>query len=122
MIHPTRKGLVRYFRWLTRGKVVNNPWGELMVQGILNCKPQAPVRATPFTDAQLRSCRTPTLLLVGEQSVIYDPARVLRRAAALIPAVTGELVSGASHGLNYEQANLVNSRVLAFLEDRGNAA
>jgi pimeloyl-ACP methyl ester carboxylesterase len=114
MIRPTRNGLIGYFHWLTRGKVTNAQWGELMVQGILNCKPQPPVRATPFTDAQLRGCSVPTLLIVGEQSVIYDPRKAAQRAARFMPHVSTEIIADASHGLNYEQADLVNSRLISF--------
>ncbi len=114
MIHPTRKGLVRYFRWLTRGKAVNSQWGELMVLGILGCKPQPPIRAVPFTDDQLRSCLIPSKLIVGEKSVIYDPTKAVSRAAKFMPRVSTEVVPEVSHGLLYEQADLVNSRLLSF--------
>lgn len=116
MIFPTRSGLIRYFRWLTRGRVVNAQWGELMVQGILNCKPQPPVRAIPFTDAQLADCLIPTLVLAGEQSVIYDPRKAVMRATKYMPDVTTEIIADASHGLICEQAELVNSDIIAFLE------
>jgi pimeloyl-ACP methyl ester carboxylesterase len=119
MIYPTRNGLTRYFRWLTRGKATNSAWGELMIQGILNCKPQPPVRAAPFTDAQLNSCSVPALLLVGEKSVIYDPTKAIQRAERFMPHVSAEIVADASHGLNYEQPDLVNSRVIAFLAKGG---
>lgn len=117
MIHPTRKGLVRYFRWLTRGNAVNSQWGELMVLGILSCKPQPPIRAVPFSDDQLRSCLTPSKLIVGQESVIYDPTKAVSRAAQLMPRVSTEVVPHASHGLIYEQADLVNSSLLSFLEE-----
>jgi pimeloyl-ACP methyl ester carboxylesterase len=119
MIHPTRRGLQRYFKWLTRGKSVNKDWGELMIQGILNRKPQPPIRAKPFSDAQLSSCRSPVLLIVGQQSVIYNPQRVIERAKQLIPQVQAEVISDASHGLKYEQADLVNSRILRFFVESG---
>jgi pimeloyl-ACP methyl ester carboxylesterase len=116
MIYPTRNGLIKYFRWLTRGKATNSEWGELMVQGILNCKPQPPVRATPFSDSQLSGCLAPTLLLVGEKSLIYDPEKAVQRAARFMPHVSTEILADASHGLNYEQPDLVNSKLIAFLE------
>jgi pimeloyl-ACP methyl ester carboxylesterase len=117
MIYPTRNGLTRYFKWLTRGKATNSQWGELMIRGILHCKPRSPVRAAPFTDAQLRLCATPTLLLVGEKSVIYDPAKAVKRAETFMPNVRSEIIADASHGLNYEQADLINSRLVSFFEE-----
>jgi pimeloyl-ACP methyl ester carboxylesterase len=80
MVHPTRAGLIKYFRWMTRGYSVNEKWGELMLQGILNTRPQPPIRATAFSDAELRRVKVPTLILIGKHSVIYDPDRTRRLA------------------------------------------
>jgi pimeloyl-ACP methyl ester carboxylesterase len=118
MIHPTRAGLVRYFRWMTRGSTVDKNWGELMVLGILNTRPQPPIRATPFSDADLRQLKTPVLLLIGERSVIYNPQRVYQRARKLIPGIQAEIVPNASHGLNYEAVDLVNNRMLGFFNPK----
>ena len=116
MVHPTRPSLIKYFRWMTGGYVVNRDWGELMVQGVLNTKPQPPIRATPLTDEELRQVQVPTLLLIGERSVIYDPQRAYRRATRLIPAIQAEIVPGASHALNAEKSKLVNERILQFCQ------
>jgi pimeloyl-ACP methyl ester carboxylesterase len=119
MIHPTRTGLIRYFRWLTRGKVVNKNFGELMILGILNTRPQQPVRATVFKDEELQQVKVPVLLLIGERSVIYNPKSALQRATRLIPNIKAEIISGASHGLNMEQAEIVNEHILQFLSQEG---
>jgi pimeloyl-ACP methyl ester carboxylesterase len=116
MIHPTRAGLIRYFRWMTRGYVVNRNWGELMVLGVLNTRPQPPIRATVFSDEELRRVQTPTLLLVGGRSVIYNPSRALRRATRLMPNLEAEIIPDASHALNDEKAELVNARILQFCQ------
>lgn len=118
MIHPTRKGLQRYFRWLTRGnKGMNTEWGQSMVLGILNWKPQPPIRVSPFNDEQLRACQAPTLLFVAEKSVLYEPATAIKRATQLIPNLTAEIVPDASHGLVYEQADLINNRLVSFFQE-----
>ncbi len=114
MVHPTRAGLVQYFHWMTRGYSVNKEWGELMLLGILNTRPQPPIRASAFSDADLRNMKTPTLLLIGERSVIYNPKRVYRRACRLIPDIQVEIVPNASHALNTEAAEYVNARILQF--------
>jgi pimeloyl-ACP methyl ester carboxylesterase len=118
MIHPTRNGLQRYFRWLTRGnKGMNTEWGQTMVLGILNWKPQPPIRVTPFNDEQLRACRVPTLLFVAERSVLYEPTKAVKRATQLIPNLTAVIVPDASHGLVYEQADLINNRIVSFFQE-----
>jgi pimeloyl-ACP methyl ester carboxylesterase len=117
MVLPTRPGLIRYFRWMTRGYAVNPKWGELMLQGILNTRPQPPIRATPFSDAQLRSVTVPVLVLIGGRSVIYDPLRAQQRARQLLPNVQAEIIPDASHALVEEKAELVNARILQFCRD-----
>ena len=118
MIYPTRKGLQRYFRWLTRGnKGMNTEWGQTMVLGILNWKPQPPIRVTPFNDEQLRACHAPTLLFVAERSVLYEPTKAVKRATQLIPNLTSVIVPNASHGLVYEQADLINNKIVSFFQE-----
>jgi pimeloyl-ACP methyl ester carboxylesterase len=114
MLHPTRPGLIRYFRWMTQGYVVNPDWAELMLLGILNTHSQPPIRAFPFSDAQLRSVESPVLVLIGERSVIFNPKRVQRRASRQIKNVQANIISNASHGLNAEKSELVNACVLQF--------
>jgi pimeloyl-ACP methyl ester carboxylesterase len=116
MVHPTRAGLVKYFRWLTRGYVVDRRWGELMVLGILNTRPQPPIRATPFGDEELHGVKVPTLLLIGGRSVIYNPHRALQRATRTMPNLEAEIIPDASHALNAEKAELVNARILRFCQ------
>jgi pimeloyl-ACP methyl ester carboxylesterase len=116
MMHPTRTGLIQYFHWMTMGYRVNEKWGELMLLGILNTRPQPPIRASAFRDAELRRVQAPTLLLIGERSVIYDLNRVFHRARQLIPEVQAEIIPNASHAVNAEAADLVNERVLRFCQ------
>jgi pimeloyl-ACP methyl ester carboxylesterase len=117
MIYPSRRGLIRFFRWLTRGYPTNRDYGEMMLQGILNTRPLPPLRPRPFSDSQLSSLPNPVLLLVGEKSVIYRPQEVIKRAQRMIPRVQAGLIPNASHALNMEQADVVNQRVTAFLAE-----
>jgi pimeloyl-ACP methyl ester carboxylesterase len=118
MVHPTRSGLIKYFRWMTRGYQVNPAWAELMLLGILNTRPQPPIRATPFSDEQLSTIRAPVLVLIGSRSVIYNPVSVQRRAAQMIPNVQAEIIPEASHALIEEKSELVNSRILQFCQKK----
>jgi pimeloyl-ACP methyl ester carboxylesterase len=118
MIYPTRAGLVRYFRWMTRGYQVNRSWAELMLLGILNMRPQPPIRATVFSDAALRRVEAPMLLLVGGRSVIYNPERAYRRAIRLVPNLQAEIIPDASHALTMEKSEIVNARILQFCQQQ----
>lgn len=117
MICPTRAGLINYFRWMTKGYRVEEKWGELMILGILNTHPQPPVRATAFSESDLRSVRAPVMVLIGECSVIYDPRRTHQRAASLIPHAQTEIIPEASHALIAEKPEIVNERMLKFLAE-----
>jgi pimeloyl-ACP methyl ester carboxylesterase len=118
MVHPTRPGLIKYFHWLTRGYAVNPNWGELMLLGILNTRPQPPIRATPFSDTQLRSVRVPVLVLIGGRSVIYNPRGAQRRAMHNVPNVQAEIIPDASHALIEEISDLVNARTIHFCQSK----
>jgi pimeloyl-ACP methyl ester carboxylesterase len=87
-----------------------------MIQGILNTRPQPPIRASAFSDEDLRRVRVPTLLLIGGRSVIYNPQRVFRRATRLIPGIRAEIFPDSSHGLNAEKSDIVNERILKFCQ------
>jgi pimeloyl-ACP methyl ester carboxylesterase len=116
MIYPTRDGLIRYFRWMTQSYQVDRSWAELMLLGILNMRPQPPIRATVFNDAELRRMKAPTLLLVGGRSVIYDPERACQRATRLMPNLEAEIIPEASHALTMEKSEIVNARILQFCQ------
>ncbi len=116
MIYPTRPGLIRFFKWMMQGYQTDKRWGELMLQGILNTKPQPPLRAKPFSDAELKAIQVPVLLLIGAKSVIYDPQRACQRASRLISGIQAMIVPDASHALLSEKSNLVNAQMLQFFQ------
>ena len=116
MVHPTRPGLQKYFRWMTQGYMVNPKWGELMILGVLNTRPQPPIRAKAYTDDELKQVLVPTLLIVGGKSVIYDPERIVERASRLIPNIKAEIIPDASHAVNAEKADEVNKLILDFFQ------
>ncbi|MFI6708484.1 alpha/beta fold hydrolase [Nonomuraea sp. NPDC050478] len=72
--------------------------------------------ARPFTDEELSSIRVPALVLLAGRSMLLSPHKALRRASALIPGVRAEIVPGIGHGLPLEAPELVNTRVLRFID------
>lgn len=62
-----------------------------------------------------KQIQIPTLLLVGDHEILYDPRRALQRAKQLIPHIETELVSDAGHLLNSDQPEKVDEIVLRFL-------
>ena len=71
---------------------------------------------TPLADDELMSIRVPTLILIGEDEPLYDPAAALERARLLIPNVEGRLVPLASHLLPMERPGFVDAAIESFLD------
>lgn len=68
-------------------------------------------------DEELASLRCPTLLLLGSEEVIYDPARAIERARRLIPFVEAEIYPGLGHLLGVQRADLIDGKILDFLRE-----
>ena len=81
------------------------------------------VAPTVFSDDELQAMHVPTLLLIGEREVIFDPRSALTRARRLMPDLEGALVPRSSHEMCFGQRDLVDGRILDFLQktetDRG---
>lgn len=68
-----------------------------------------------YSDDELRSITHPSLLLVGDRDVIYDPVKVLRRADETMPDVEVALITGGGHTLSLDEPEAVSRRILGFL-------
>ena len=63
----------------------------------------------------IKNLKTLTLLLIGDQEVIYEANKTLKRAEELVENIQTALIPNCSHLLIYEQTELVNSHILNFL-------
>jgi pimeloyl-ACP methyl ester carboxylesterase len=70
---------------------------------------------TVFADDDLRGLNAPTLLLVGEHEIFYQPQAALECAQRLLPHLEAEMLPHAGHALSIEQPAIVNGRLLQFL-------
>ncbi len=82
----------------------------------------APTRDHRVPPQSLRRLTTPTLLLLAEDTRIYDLATVAERAGRLLPNVEIESTPNAGHGLPFQYPKQVTSRVLAFMDTQDKAA
>lgn len=73
------------------------------------------IAALNFTD-RLQTLNLPTLVLVGDQDVGTPPA-MARELAAAIPGARLEVIAGAAHLSNIEQAEIFNRLLLQFFGD-----
>jgi pimeloyl-ACP methyl ester carboxylesterase len=117
---PTRRMFYWSFQWTTTTPLDTrqpHPLIEQIMMGALSFKPQelSLGPASVFTDDELRQIAMPTLLLIGDHEVIYEPTAVLARARRLIPHIEAELITGGGHLFPVDQADATNTRMLAFL-------
>jgi pimeloyl-ACP methyl ester carboxylesterase len=68
-----------------------------------------------FNDNELKKIKTPTLLLIGDREVIYNPAKAIRRATRLIANIETAIVKNANHNAEYTASEEVNRKVIEFL-------
>jgi pimeloyl-ACP methyl ester carboxylesterase len=124
MFLPRRFVVDSFMSWLTYKENLRDPHTrtiydclvDQMYLGARHFRMQAGVLPGVFSDDELRTLQAPTLLLIGQQEVIYDPAAALQRARRLLPNFEGALVPRASHDMSFSQSQLVNARILEFLK------
>src|ERR1019366_2605129 len=127
MLPPKRFWVKKPLRWMTCKENLE----DITVRTIFKCMTNqmslgaahfhlqlqtVTVKASVFSDDELRSMRVPTLLLYGQQEVVCDAANALRRAEKLLPNFEGELVPRASHSMVIEKHDIVDKRILEFLK------
>jgi pimeloyl-ACP methyl ester carboxylesterase len=64
----------------------------------------------------LKSLKMPVLFLVGENEKIYSAQNAVDRLNKIAPHITVEIIPDAGHDLSAVQAELVNQKILDFLE------
>jgi pimeloyl-ACP methyl ester carboxylesterase len=70
----------------------------------------------PLPRALLHRHTSPTLLLVGEHEVLFNPHAVVARARRVLPNLTAAaIIPGAGHVVHYERPDVVNTHILEFL-------
>jgi pimeloyl-ACP methyl ester carboxylesterase len=69
-----------------------------------------------LSDAEIGAIRAPTLLLIAEHEILYEPRSTLRTAMKRMPGLEGEIVPGAHHLAAMAQPDAVNARIVNFLQ------
>ena len=96
----------------------DDAWRRLMGVTMAESPEVSVTQAPVFSRAELKRITAPMLLLIGEYEQLYDPAATLARARRLKPGIAAELVSGADHIAAMAQPDIVNARLLGFLDGR----
>ena len=69
-----------------------------------------------ISEVELSRISVPTLFIVGENEVIYDPVAAIEKVNLLMPDVETRLVPNANYLVSMEQPTLVNNHILQFLD------
>jgi pimeloyl-ACP methyl ester carboxylesterase len=112
--------------WFLRGASVkgynrNDLVQETFLSGVAGIRSKAVMRPI-INDDEWKQIQMPTLLLVGESEILYDPRVAIQRAKQLIPHIETEIISQAGHLLNGDQPEKVGESVLRFLEAKHQCA
>ena len=69
----------------------------------------------PLPNEDFQNLKTPTLLLLGDHEILYEADQAINRAEELVENIQTAIIPNASHMVNWEQTELVNSHILDFL-------
>jgi pimeloyl-ACP methyl ester carboxylesterase len=108
------------FNWIWQDFPRDEIFTEYTRAGKVNGFPSNQLPPPVYSDEELRKVQTPMFLLIGDHEVIYDPQRVILRATSLVPCLKAEIIPNANHNAQVTAADLVNTKILNFLEEKTN--
>ncbi|MFJ6944407.1 alpha/beta fold hydrolase [Streptomyces wuyuanensis] len=76
----------------------------------------------PLSEDELRSIRTPLYVIMGKHSLLVHPKRQLERVPRLVTGARAEIIAATGHGPQIDHPEVVNSRMLDFMEDADSQA
>jgi pimeloyl-ACP methyl ester carboxylesterase len=107
-------------RWMNGDIELSDEEVELVVRVFETYRQRLP-RPGRLDDEQLRRITTPTLLLLSQDTVIFDPMKVAERAKRLLADVTVNISPNAGHGLLFQHPNQITAKILDFAANRNHA-
>ncbi|MFC0548936.1 alpha/beta fold hydrolase [Kutzneria chonburiensis] len=118
LVNRTEAEYERFGR-LVEGGWPNDPDRQRLVNyGLAHYRSSVPM-IRYASDEQLHRLRMPSLVLLGENSIVHDASKVRTRVRRLMPEACVEIIPGAPHPLAETHAEVVNEKVLAFLKSHG---
>jgi pimeloyl-ACP methyl ester carboxylesterase len=106
--------LARFNRWLN-GDVDLTPAQVELLQVSMGTYRQRLPRPGRLADEELRRITAPTLLMMAQETKLYDPIEVAERARRAIPDVTIDITPRAGHGLLFQYPTELTARINDFL-------
>lgn len=74
------------------------------------------INMMPYTLKELKSLKIPVYVLIGDDDMINND-KTLRMANEVLPYGKGEKLENAGHFLSIDQAKVVNTKIIQFLEE-----
>ncbi|MCB5181838.1 alpha/beta fold hydrolase [Streptomyces antimicrobicus] len=106
----------RLAKWLEQPVIVVPELRRMVHAGVRAFRVRRPA-PLPLTDAELASITVPLHLVMGRRSLLLHPERQRERVPRLVPGARAEIVGGTGHGPQIDHADLVNARMLGFMDD-----
>ena len=98
-----------------KGTVLEETFVQQTEMAVRYCSP-ATIFPTVFSDEELKRIELPALLLIGAAEKIYNPNKAIERAQRWLPNLTAEIIPNAGHLLIMDQPEIINARILEFLD------
>jgi pimeloyl-ACP methyl ester carboxylesterase len=108
------KALRRFNQWMNGDVELTDQQVELLLAAMRGFRQRLPA-ASVLSDDELARITAPTLLLMGADTTLYDPAAVTQRTRRLLLDVEIETIPAAGHGVLFQHAEHTTTRVLDFL-------
>lgn len=114
----------RFYYWLLYDAVHSGSAGKVFVdEAIVEWKtaekcfgPMPIIPATILNDTAWQSFKIPVLFMVGENEKMYSAQKAVSHLNRVAPQIKTQVIPQAGHDLTFAQAEMVNRRILDFLE------
>lgn len=117
----SREGVVEFLDWIFDNRYTIHPFiQEQLIAGMMwnnSVKNETQIeQGFPyiFTNQELSQIKTPMLLMLGENEVMYNPIEAFKCAENSSPNLTVELVKDVGHLMSMENPQYINDRILEF--------
>lgn len=120
----SREGVEKFLDWIFGNRYTIHPFiQEQLIAGMMwnnSVKSETQIeRGFPyiFTNQELSEIKTPMLLMLGENEVMYNPLEAFKCAENSSPNLTVELVRDVGHLMSMENPEYINNRISDFFND-----
>lgn len=120
----SREGVVEFLDWIFDNRYTIHPFiQEQLIAGMMwnnSVKSETQIeQGFPyiFTNQELSEIKTPMLLMLGEDEVMYNPLEAFKYAEDSSPNLTVELVRGVGHLMSMENPQYINNQIFNFFNN-----